>query len=275
MSCLLHRAFIISALSLSPKVIAEPDELWPSEMTTIAMHLIRHAPDRGRTDITAPLVARMRTKDLDEQERFLKGEAHFLNFEPEPARDAYWEFRNRDDAMGRVANQRLMIIRVNAFGMFDQVLEEDIPAYRRRFGVSPEDRTGISYPIAQLARHYIQTGHAKRGLDLIVEEVAHHKAFDAPYAAYYLPLQFLEAAKDRDRGDEFLTLIRQTVDGLDQTIQARLRSGRAAGPSAPTLKGAMLGTLFADGFRSSAEWTALFMAQRAALQSALPADDSE
>ena len=64
-------------------------ELKPSEAVTLMVHAMQYQPDANRTALTGPIIERMATDDLSETELFFKGEAHFLNFEPEPARDAY------------------------------------------------------------------------------------------------------------------------------------------------------------------------------------------
>jgi hypothetical protein len=129
----------ITALAIS-SVAQSDDKLWPSEMTVLVNHAVQSQPGVDRKSVTTPLIARMRTEELSEIERFFKGEAHFLHLQPGDSRDRFWEFRDRDDDLGRVAWQRLMVIRINAFRMVDELLENDIPTYEERFGIpSPDD----------------------------------------------------------------------------------------------------------------------------------------
>ena len=91
----------ITALAISSAAQSE-DKLWPSEMTVLTNHAVQSQPGVDRKSVTTPLIARMRTEDLSEIERFFKGEAHFLHLQPNDSRDRFWEFRDRDDDIGRV-----------------------------------------------------------------------------------------------------------------------------------------------------------------------------
>ena len=109
-------ATIIWLISSLPALAADA-ELLPSEMTVLVNHAMLANPGTDRRAVTGPLIARMQTDNLDNIESFKKGEAHFLHLQPEESRDEFWPFREREDNLGRVANQRLMIIRINAFQM--------------------------------------------------------------------------------------------------------------------------------------------------------------
>ena len=241
---------------LSPLMAAE---LLPSETTTLMIRAMQHNPAAERTTITQPIIARMQSDNLSEIEHFLKAEAYFINFEPEPARDAYSAFRERDDDFGRVALQRLSIIRINAFGMVGDVVGHDIPIYRERFGISAFDRYGISYPLAQAARQLAAKGKEKQALDLVVDEVKRHYAFDAPYSAYRLPDQFMDLAEEQGRGQEFRLLRQWVADGVGGALKARLGKVRPAKRRALSLPGSMLGTLFDDQHLDFNDWTAEFL----------------
>lgn len=249
----------------SPWVSAE---LLPSETTTLMVRALQQNPISERTSITRPIMARMRTDDLEAYENFLKGEAHFINFEPEPARDSFWAFRDRNDDLGRVASQRLMIIRINAFNMVDELVNQDIPAYRDRFETSPHDRFGISYPVMQTARALAEAGKPQEALDLVVDEVERHDEFDAPYFAYRLPDSFMKLADEHDRAKEFRALKRWVSDGIDQALERRLSEFPPPERRAFTLPGSMLGTLFEDQRRDYHEWTAEFLKLQAQLAQA-------
>ena len=239
-------SILIFLTAQTGQLFAEEGDLWPGEVVTLMNHAMQLQPEVDRTTLTAPLIARMRTEGLSPTEKFLRGEAHFLNFEPEPARDIFWDFRERDDALGRVALQRLMIIRINAFEKADEIVEKDIPRYRERFPVSPVDRYGISYAVAQTARHYIANGKADLGLDLIVEEVNQHSKFDSAYIAYTLPGQFIESAMAAGRGEEFIQLYRWAISGLSKAIEARLENPPGKPEQLVTLPGTVFFSLFDD-----------------------------
>lgn len=246
---------LTSAMMVVPIRAAEGD-LRPSEAVTLMDRSMRYQPTAERTSITQPLVARMRTSDLDEMERFFKAEAHFLNFEPEPARDDFWEFRSRNDLLGRVAAQRLMIIRINAFEMVTETLEKDVPEYRKRFPVRSFDRHGISYPIAQAAQLLITQGKVDDALNLVVEEVRAHDRFDSAYSAYRLPARFLETAREHGRAEEFLALHQWAVDGLSSAIERRLENDPPATRTVELLPGPVRGSLFDDSELDHYQWTA-------------------
>jgi hypothetical protein len=253
-------ATIIMATSLiSHSAIGATGELWPSEAVTLINHALRLNPEVARREITEPFIKRMRTGDLSEMESFFKGESHFLHLEPEPARDVYWEFRKRSDAIGRVAVQRLMVIRINAFGMVSDLLENDIPDYRRRFPVRASDRYGITFPVSRTALALIEQDRASEALDLIVEHVKLHDEFDSAYSAYRLPGQFLEVARQNGRADEFVELQSSVISGLDIAIGDRF-SATPIDPDGPKkLPGIVFRSLFEDTDLTFNQWTAEMM----------------
>ena len=161
-------AIALITLPVANTAFGANEKLSTIETATLINHALRYQPDAKRRDITTPFSERIRTDNLSDMELFFKGEWHFLHLEPEPARDAYWEFRDRSDSMGRVAFQRLMVIRINAFGMIAELLEKDIPEYNRRFPVNPYDRYGITFPVSRTASAMIEQDRADEALDLIV-----------------------------------------------------------------------------------------------------------
>ena len=237
-------------------------DLLPSEVTVLVNHALEAKPGVDRKSVTTPLIARQRTDGLAEIERFMKGEAHFLHLQPEEARDAFWEFRLRDDDIGRVAWQRLMIIRINAFGMVDELVERDIPRYDDRFGVRADDRYGISFPVQRAAELLTERGDADSALDLVAAHVRQHDSFDAPYTAYALPGQFATLAAENGRADEFSALNDWVLDGLNGAIERRLRNPADEGPTAAGIPGVIFFSLFADRKLDDYEWTAEFLKLR-------------
>lgn len=238
------------------------EDLLPSEFTILVTHALEAQPGVDRKSVTTPLIARMQTDDLPEMERFMKGEAHFLHLQPEESRDEYWEFRNRDDDIGRVAWQRLMIIRINAFQMADELLDRDIPRYEERFGVRADDRHGISFPVQRTAELIAARGDANRALDLVAHHVRLHDRFDGPYTAYALPNQFLSLAGENARAEEFEELNQWVLDGLNAAIDERLANPKDDGPQPSAIPGAVFFSVFADRKLDFYEWTAEFLKLR-------------
>ena len=251
----------VAALSI-PLMAAAEQDLLPSEFTILANHALQADPGVDRKSVTTPLVARLNTENLSEMERFMKGEVHFLHLQPEESRDEFWAFRDRDDDLGRVAFQRLMIIRINGFGMVDELLESDIPEYRKRFGIRADDRYGISFPIQRTAQLLVERGEAGRALDLVVEHVRRHDQFDAPYSAYSLPGQFFELAREHDRAAEFAELTQWVLNGLNSTIDARLQDHPSDQSQSLGINGEVFFSLFADKKKDAYEWTAAFIRLR-------------
>lgn len=255
-------SLVVYLVFVSDVTPAANAQLLPSEVTTLISQAMRYRPDAERTSITRSLISRMKRTELSEIEYFLKGEAHFLNFEPEKSRDVFWEFRGRTDNFGRVAAQRLVTIRVNAFDMVDQVVNSDIPAYRDRFGVRPDDRYGISYPLMQAALRLVETDQPDRALDLVVDEVRRHDKFDSPYDAYRLPGRFMAVARSQDREDEFLNLHQWVLDGLDSALRQRMNSNDSTIKQQPELPGVVFFSLFEDQGLEFHDWTAEFLKLR-------------
>jgi hypothetical protein len=253
---------IFLAFQCSPARSAGAD-LLPSETTVLINQAMNTQPDSGRTSLTRPLISRMKTTDLAEIEFFLKGEAHFLNLEPEESRDVFWEFRKRTDDIGRVAAQRLMIIRINAFAMVDEVVGKDIPAYRQRFEDRPDDRYGITFPVTRTALRLVEMDKVDSALDLIAEEVSRHDKFDSPYTAYQLPGRFLALAEEHGRGEEFRQLLEWVANGLDDTIKRRLESVTDSPQSGTEMPGVVFRSLFEDQGFDYYDWTAAFLRLRA------------
>ena len=254
-------AVTMIALLISNNAVGASDELWPSEAVTLINNALRLNlnPDARRTDVTTPFIERMRTDELSEMEFYFKGESHFLHLQPEPARDVYWEFRNRSDSLGRVAAQRLMVIRINAFGMISAILKNDIPNYRRRFPVQSNDRYGITFPVSRTATALIDQDRADEALDLIVAQVNLHDEFDSAYTAYRLPYQFLEIARRNGRAREFIDLHNSVVSGLDAAIKRRLSADPVDPKPVKKLPGIVFRSLFEDSDLTYHGWTAAMM----------------
>ena len=204
----------------------------------------------------------MQTDDLTEIERFMKGEVHFLNFEPEESRDEYWRFRDRDDDLGRVANQRLMIIRINAFQMIDELVNDDIPRFREKFGARADDRYGITFAVSRAAQQLADKGDVDAALDLIVEEVRAHDKFDGPYTAYGLVGQFMQMAVDADRADEFVALNHWVLEGLNDAVEKRSKVQNYESGKPFDVPGTVFFSLFDDRQLGYHDWTAKFMRLR-------------
>lgn len=262
MSCFRKLVPFAMCLILSASLYAAERELLPSEVTVLINHAVRANPETERTALTTPIVARMRTENLGETERFMKGEVHFLHFQPQESRDEFWPFRDRDDDLGRVANQRLMIIRINAFRMIDDLVNNDIPNYRRRFGPRADDRFGITFPVTRTAQQLAERGDADAALDLVVEEVRVHDRFDSAYTAYSLPGQFMQLAIDEGRGDEFLKLNTWVIDGLNEAIDTRLKVRNHDAGQPLDLPGIVFSSLFDDRQHGYHDWTAKLMQLR-------------
>ncbi len=261
-------AIVLITLLTANNAFSAGSGLSPSETTTLINHAMQYQPGAKRREITTPFVERIRTDDLSEMELFFKGEWHFLHFEPEASRDAYWEFRNRSDLFGRVAFQRLMIIRINAFGMVAELLEKDIPEYNRRFPVQPYDRYGITYAVSRTASAMIEQDHANEALDLIVQHVTLHDEFDSAYIAYRLPGQFLEVARQNGRATEFIELHDSLLAGLDAVIKKRLVGNPTKVELVKRLPGIVFRSLFDDSDLGFHQWTAEMMELRDQLRAA-------
>ncbi|MEM7500442.1 MAG: hypothetical protein AAF417_00305 [Pseudomonadota bacterium] len=238
------------------------ENLLPSEFTVLVNHALKANPGVDRKSVTTPLIERVRTEDLSEIERYMKGEVHFLHLEPEDARDEFWEFRDRNDDLGRVAWQRLMVIRINGFQMVDELLERDIPEYTQRFGVRADDRYGISFPIQRTAQLLAERGDPNRALDLVAEHVRQHEQFDAPYSAYALPGQFFALAAENDRAEEFSELTQWVLNGLNNAIEERLANPGDGRPKASGVPGEIFFSMFVDRSLDDYEWTAEFLKLR-------------
>jgi hypothetical protein len=256
---------LLISLSFSNVSVAGDADLLPSEVTILINQAMRFQPDTQRTLLTGPIISRMILTDLSKLELFMQGEAHFLNLDPEPARDVFWEYRNTAGNIGRVATQRLMIIRINAFSMVDAVVNKDIPAYRERFKNRADDRYGITFPVMRTAMQLLEMNEIDRALDLLVEEVRHHNEFDGPYAAYQLPGRFISVAEENGRGKEFRDLQRWVLNGLDDAIDKRLASRPKTSVKSVEIPGIVFRSLFEDQQLDYYGWTAEFMRLRAAI----------
>jgi hypothetical protein len=256
------RVIVTLATIFASSTALANDELSPSEITILVIHALEAQPGVDRRSVTTPLIARMRTDELSEIERFMKGEVHFLHLQPEEARDEFWAFRDRNDDLGRVAWQRLMVIRINAFGMLDEVLENDIPTYQQRFEIRPDDRHGITFPVMRTIQLLAEDNRADQALDLLASYVRVHDQFDAPYSAYALPGQFYALAAKNDRADEFRELNEWVQSGLSAAIDERLRNPEQTGPQQLEIPGQVFFSLYADRDLDSYEWTAEFMKLR-------------
>lgn len=236
--------------------------LQPSEVTVLINNAMRYQPALARKVLTEPLLARMAVPDDTETEQFLRGEVHFLNLDPELARDAFWAFRMRDDILGRVATQRLLIIRINAFAMVDELLGSDIGEYHKRFPVRPDDRFGITFAVSRTAALLADQGRADEALDLVIDEVRLHDKFDSPYTVYRLPAQFMEMARKIDRENELQDLRDWVVSNFEQALQQRLEADAELPPPTDKVAGVVFRSMLADQEMDKYDWTAAFMRMR-------------
>jgi hypothetical protein len=159
-----------------------------------------------------------------------------------------------------------MIIRINAFSMVEEVIEQDIPAYRNRFKSHVDDRQGITFPVMRAAMQLLERNETNRALDLLVEEVRLHDKFDGPYAAYQLPGRFMSVAEKNGRGKEFRELQRWVLAGLDEAIKQRLAVQPEPGKNRLEIPGVVFRSLFADQHLDYYDWTAEFLRLRAAIE---------
>lgn len=237
-----------------------PDGLLPSEAATLMRAAMDRHPEAPRRDNTAPYAARVPNAEYEGDERFMKGELHFMNFEPEPSRDAFWPFRFEPGLRGRVATQRLMIIRLNAFSMLDEVLEEDLPRYLEGYAPIPEDRHDEAYPVQIIAGKLIERGETERAFDLVERTVRRHGDIRSPHTAHLLPALFLEASRKAGETARMHRLMDDSIRGLGQALERRraARPENAARPGVPQMPGAVLFGPFEDQRLSYDQWTLLY-----------------
>ncbi|MBR9814010.1 hypothetical protein GYB61_09175 [bacterium] len=236
--------------------------LLPSEATLLINRALDQQADAPRRSITGPYVRRIDATVESASEKFYQGEIAFLDFRPDAAFEAFTQAASGDSDIARVANQRLLIIRVNAYEQYDAVVKEHAPAYRQRFPIRPDDRYGISYPLLQVAAHYFRSGRGDEALDIIRKEVMAHDAFEAPYLAYSLPLRAMAHAKDAAQRTALLELAGWAKDGLDLAIEARLKQSNWQPPAGPSVAAPVRGTLLEDQTLGGHQWTAEFMQLR-------------
>ena len=148
-------------------------------------------------------------------------EIAFLNFRAVDARAAYRGLLDQPGLLGDHVWRRYMQIQFRAFEEVDEAIEL-FDSYRERFPPRPENVTGSSQMVQNLAGYYSSNGDTDQAARLILDVIA-----STPADAAYLVFTRIPANRDllNDAGllDEANTLLTEKRDALSATL-ATLRA---------------------------------------------------
>lgn len=182
---------LVALACASAWAVSSEEELAPREVLKRMYQAMEAYPDKERRANTNPFVERARTEDLDEDERFLLGEAYFVNFMPNEAYELFEPFMDGDGLKARVAWERVMQMEFAAYDRVQNV-EEMLPRYKKRFPPAPGDLHGAAYQVQNLANLYRERGDHAAAVEILVEEVRSLPE-DAPYRSWLAVPRFMES----------------------------------------------------------------------------------
>lgn len=138
-------------------------------------------------------------------DRAALGDLFFLNFRPVEADELFSGLLDRTDLIGRLAWQRAMQIRRQAFDRAVEV-QKMIIAYRKKFPYVEDDVFGVSQQIAGFAGTFFADGRSDKAIDLILEEIRMTPA-TGPYRTFTLYKLFKDQIKRSNRENEIKSLL--------------------------------------------------------------------
>jgi hypothetical protein len=174
---------------------------------------------------------RIRVQDTTPDDRYAIAEAYFMALDPDHATTLYRTVATGTDAHARIANLRLMWMRMAAYQKFDSI-EPRILAFRANFPPTEDDLHGDALAVFGLADHYRdQKDHA--AAVRLVEDELRTLPTDAPFAGLTLPVDLLASFDRLGQRDSALAILGRTRDAL----AARLaRESRLSRPTTDALR---------------------------------------
>ncbi len=198
---------------------AQTGDLLPSEVLALMYQEVNENPDKGRLENTKRFGERVKTENLDLREQYLLGEVYFWNLQPNEAKAAFSKVLDSNSLYAHAARQRIWIININGFGLFDEV-ESDLKDYMESVNADPSDRFGSSYGISLLARKYLKDGEHQKLVDLIDKELD-RLDFDGAYTSYLLPIRYADSYVNVGKQKEIRKKMKSIRDGLSKTLDQR------------------------------------------------------
>ncbi|QLC25197.1 hypothetical protein HFP57_09300 [Parasphingopyxis algicola] len=152
------------------------------------------------------------------------GELNFLTFRPREADLLFAALLDRDDLIGRLAWQRAMQIRRQAFERPDEV-RTMMRDYQARFAPNEADMFGVTQQVVGFAGGHFASGETDEAIDLIVDHITATPA-TAPFRAFSIYRFFPEEIAASGRESEVKSVLASKLVTLrslrrDWDIQSR------------------------------------------------------
>lgn len=208
-SALIMILFLVNANANQP---AAEGELLPTDVLYLSLKSMTENPTMSRMEQVGPFFSRMKTEDLNDDEKFALGEVYFLNFKPKEAIAAFEPFMNGDGIRARIAWQRAIQIRFRSFKEVERA-EEMVGEYRTKFKPNKVDVWGLERQILNLAGKYQQERNYQKAVDLITQELERLPK-NTPFMAFRVPGQFIKSFQETGNADLVEKLITEIQKGL-------------------------------------------------------------
>lgn len=141
----------------------------------------------------------------DPVDRAALGDLLFLNFMPAETEILFAGLMDRDDLLGRLAWQRVMQVRRQAFERTDEV-KEMLKEYRKKYSYIKEDVYGSFQQVIAFAQADFQAGDSDKAMDRIMSETELAPA-DAPYRIFVAFKLLGEPIAESGREEEYKALL--------------------------------------------------------------------
>ena len=195
-------------------VEAQTQKIAPTEVLHRMIQEMLAHPDRPQGENTQKFLELADTTVRGRVERAALGEAYFLAFEPDGAKEVFRTLSEGTDAIARLAWKRLIRITFAAESRADES-ERMLNEFYRRFKPEPDDAGYGSQHARDLAGYWLGQGDTARALGFIVREYQ-ALPLNGPYVGLTLPGRMQDVFAKAGRADEAAQLTRRALEGLQQ-----------------------------------------------------------
>lgn len=213
---------ILALFVLVVQPVAPQSAMLPTEALHRALEALAAGDRAKQQELVTPFLDRARRTDLSPEEDMALGELFFLALNPRDSDALFVKHLGRTDKVGRMAWIRHQQIQFRAFNQTEQT-ERDIPAFRAKFPVVPEDLTYSSMMVSNQAGRYAAAGNHVKVVELILEDVK-GLPLDVPMRSLMLPGSFIQSFVAVNRAEEARTILTNHYKAL-QALVARVGTG--------------------------------------------------
>jgi hypothetical protein len=208
---------LLSALS-GAQSAASQDGLMPTEALHLANVALANGDRARQQEIVSPFLGKARKSALSPEEEMALGELYFLALDPRNSDAIFSKYLDRSDMVGRMAWIRHQQIQFRAFDRHDQT-EADLPGFRSRFPVSPDDLTYTAMMVSNQAGRYAAAGNHAKAAELVLDDVK-RLPLDLPMRSFRLLGTYFKSLLEAGKGPEARALLEAHRARLQEVVTA-------------------------------------------------------